>query len=391
MSLSAHHTITIVPFIEKCIDYIEKNALDLEGIFRISGSLNEIQTLKANIDNGEDVDIDKIKDPHVVSGLLKLYLRELPEPLMTFQLYYPFIYAESCKDPVTRLRYFKALIKELPEENRMLLQRLLTMMKRISENREKNLMSTSNLATCFAPNLLKSDNNSINIEETSIKNNVISLLIENEEILFENTPQEYKGIAKSIYEFRRTQPNCDYELEFSAGAIIYITIEDESGWWTGDCDGKIGVFPHNYVELLMMFGSSNNQQNIPASLPNPFPNVQETSKISSTPIQINTESSSNFSVPTSLTTETSSNFSTSSSLTTKTFSNPTEIPSSKSTAEITTEEWEKIQVFFETEKAKRIELEILANSLQETVNELKSEIANLKISNEALISKLTFK
>lgn len=58
-----------------------------EGLFRISGSLALINEMKATINNGKVLEIPANSDPHAIAGLLKLYIRELPEPLFTFQLY----------------------------------------------------------------------------------------------------------------------------------------------------------------------------------------------------------------------------------------------------------------------------------------------------------------
>lgn len=68
----------------------------VEGIFRLSGSAVLIQEYKQRFDNGEDVSFENESDPHAVSGLFKLYFRELPEPVMTWEQYDNFIIAE-CK------------------------------------------------------------------------------------------------------------------------------------------------------------------------------------------------------------------------------------------------------------------------------------------------------
>ena len=61
--------------------FLEKNGLDEEGLFRLSGSLREIAKLRGTFQKGEIPPINAVGDPHVISGLLKLYFRELPEPL----------------------------------------------------------------------------------------------------------------------------------------------------------------------------------------------------------------------------------------------------------------------------------------------------------------------
>jgi len=73
--------------VEKCIEYILQKGTLIEGIFRLSGSSVQIEELKTAFDRGEEVNLSVIDDPHAVAGLLKLYLRELPEPPFTYALY----------------------------------------------------------------------------------------------------------------------------------------------------------------------------------------------------------------------------------------------------------------------------------------------------------------
>jgi hypothetical protein len=69
--------------------------MDVQGIFRISGTKDEVDSLKTSFDSGLDVDFNKVKDPHAVSNILKQYLRELPDPLLTFDKYDTFIQIAS--------------------------------------------------------------------------------------------------------------------------------------------------------------------------------------------------------------------------------------------------------------------------------------------------------
>jgi hypothetical protein len=94
--------------VEKTVTFIENTcrhsflyfakfrlALDLEGIFRLSGGALLIEKMKDQLDRGKSIDFDNVKDCHAVAGLLKSWLRELPEPLMTFSLYANWIGAAS--------------------------------------------------------------------------------------------------------------------------------------------------------------------------------------------------------------------------------------------------------------------------------------------------------
>ena len=87
-------------FVEKCISVIEATGMDSLGIYRLSGNAGLIADLKEKIDQ----DIGKVnfanpvtydKDVNVITGLLKTYFREMPDPLMTFHYYDSLLAAAS--------------------------------------------------------------------------------------------------------------------------------------------------------------------------------------------------------------------------------------------------------------------------------------------------------
>ena len=69
--------------------------MQLEGIFRISALKDSLTQYKNDINNGKKVDFAEVEDSHLIPGLLKMWLREMPEPLLTFDLYSQFIKANS--------------------------------------------------------------------------------------------------------------------------------------------------------------------------------------------------------------------------------------------------------------------------------------------------------
>lgn len=68
--------------VTRCIEYLLPRYTGEEGLFRISGAMEDIQALRECVDKGDPIDFDSISNPHNVSGLLKLFVRELPEPLV---------------------------------------------------------------------------------------------------------------------------------------------------------------------------------------------------------------------------------------------------------------------------------------------------------------------
>ena len=93
-------TNTIRPIlVEKCIEEIErrKGAIETEGLYRVSGFSDAVDDLKMAFDRGEHINFDEFKynDIHIICSLLKLYLRQLPIPLITFDVYNKLIEAFS--------------------------------------------------------------------------------------------------------------------------------------------------------------------------------------------------------------------------------------------------------------------------------------------------------
>ena len=93
---------------------------------------------------------------HNVAGLIKLYLRELPEPLLTFELSPCFRAASNISDTKSRLHCIRNAIQMLPPGCRELFRRLCKLLSMVSKRADKNKMSSSNLAIVFSPTLLQS-------------------------------------------------------------------------------------------------------------------------------------------------------------------------------------------------------------------------------------------
>lgn len=106
-----------VPFIIiKCVQEVEKRGLQQEGIYRISGFADEIETLKLALDkDGEKTDMSESSySVNVITGTLKLYLRLLPIPLVTFQAYPTFIATTKEKSEGEMIQKLKEAVKTLP-------------------------------------------------------------------------------------------------------------------------------------------------------------------------------------------------------------------------------------------------------------------------------------
>uniref|UniRef100_A0A8C2WVG5 ABR activator of RhoGEF and GTPase n=1 Tax=Cyclopterus lumpus TaxID=8103 RepID=A0A8C2WVG5_CYCLU len=147
-----------VPYIvRQCIEEVEKRGIDEVGIYRISGVATDIQALKAAFDtNTKDILVMlSDMDINAIAGTLKLYFRELPEPLLTDRLYPAFMEGIALSDPAAKENCMMHLLRSLPDPNLMTFLPLLEHLKRVAEKEPINKMSLHNLATVFGPTLLR--------------------------------------------------------------------------------------------------------------------------------------------------------------------------------------------------------------------------------------------
>uniref|UniRef100_A0A672LDB7 Unconventional myosin-IXa-like n=1 Tax=Sinocyclocheilus grahami TaxID=75366 RepID=A0A672LDB7_SINGR len=141
--------------VEKLINYIEMHGLYTEGIYRKSGSTNKIKELKQGLDtdvNGMNLDDYNI---NVIGSVFKQWLRDLPNPLMTFELYEEFLRAMGLQDKKEVIRGVYSIIDQLSRTHLNTLERLIFHLVRIVLQEETNRMSANALAIVFAPCILR--------------------------------------------------------------------------------------------------------------------------------------------------------------------------------------------------------------------------------------------
>ncbi|KAG0026128.1 hypothetical protein BGZ82_009628 [Podila clonocystis] len=150
--------------IVKCADAIDRSGLRREGIYRVSGRHAQIMNLKKLFElNEETVDLTDptySEDVASIAAVLKIYLRELPEPLFPFPLNERSTYSAN-QDPSARLHELKFRLKRLPDCNIDTLQYLIQHLRRIYENVEYNKMSLENLSMIFTPAVFHDFNSAI--------------------------------------------------------------------------------------------------------------------------------------------------------------------------------------------------------------------------------------
>ncbi|KAM5241357.1 rho GTPase-activating protein 22 isoform 2-T2 [Hipposideros larvatus] len=174
--------------VEQCVDFIRERGLTEEGLFRMPGQANLVRDLQDSFDCGEKPLFDSTTDVHTVASLLKLYLRELPEPVVPFARYEDFL---SCAQLLTKdegegtLELAKQ-VSSLPLANYNLLRYICKFLDEVQSHSNVNKMSVQNLATVFGPNILRPQiEDPVTIMEgTSLVQHLMTVLIRKHSQLF---------------------------------------------------------------------------------------------------------------------------------------------------------------------------------------------------------------
>ncbi|TRY85334.1 hypothetical protein DNTS_031286 [Danionella cerebrum] len=203
--------------VDMCIREIEERGLKSEGLYRISGFSELIEDVKLAFDrDGEkaDISVNTYEDINVITGALKLYFRDLPIPLITYDAYPRFLEAASeslNRTPITafslrvnvlissmcsiiseltdadeRLEALHEALKLLPPAHCETLRYLMAHLKKVTQNEKDNLMNAENLGIVFGPTLMRApDLDAMTaLNDVRYQRQLVELLIRNEDVLF---------------------------------------------------------------------------------------------------------------------------------------------------------------------------------------------------------------
>nr|CBN81786.1 Rho GTPase-activating protein 29 [Dicentrarchus labrax] len=205
-----------IPFIiRKCTSEIENRALNIKGIYRVNGAKSRVEKLCQAFENGKHlVELSELY-PHDISNVLKLYLRQLPEPLILFRYYNDFIgLAKESQSIIVEelealrlspapvapaqvsvelnrvLFKIKDLLRQLPPAHYKTLQFLIEHLHRVTEQSEENKMTASNLGIIFGPTLIKPRQADAEVSLSSLVDYpyqalIVELLIRHYEMVFD--------------------------------------------------------------------------------------------------------------------------------------------------------------------------------------------------------------
>ncbi|KAL4630919.1 rho GTPase-activating protein 12 [Arapaima gigas] len=204
-SLCQREATTVPNFVRMCIEHVEKtgklltgrrtrclkvqgcknelnscpSGLGVDGLYRVSGNLAVIQKLRFAVNHDEKVNLEdsKWEDIHVTTGALKMFFRELPEPLFTYGRFGDFVNAIKCSDYKQRVQLITDLLKQLPRPNQDTLQALFMHLRKVVEYGELNRMTTQSMAIVFGPTLLRPETETANIAVHMVYQNQIVELI----------------------------------------------------------------------------------------------------------------------------------------------------------------------------------------------------------------------
>ncbi|XP_020495251.1 rho GTPase-activating protein 19 isoform X1 [Labrus bergylta] len=228
------------PLTESCIaqiyqliEYLSKN-LHVEGLFRVPGNSVRQQTLKELLNSGNDVDLDSGDfHPNDVATLLKTFLGELPEPLLTHRHFHAHLKIAdmtlfdeqgnktTIPNKERQIEALQLLFLLLPQANRSLLKLLLDLLYYTAKQQDKNKMSAFNLALMFAPHVLWPRHMTAGDLKDNLKklNNSMAFLIKHSQKLFK-APIYLRDYAKVHFTGTKAlQTKDDLEL-LAAGSCI---------------------------------------------------------------------------------------------------------------------------------------------------------------------------
>ncbi|XP_033963403.1 rho GTPase-activating protein 27-like isoform X2 [Pseudochaenichthys georgianus] len=185
-TLCAQERATVPSFVEKCIKAVEKRGLDIDGLYRVSGNLAVIQKLRFKADHEElDLEDGQWEDVHVITGALKLFFRELPEPLFPFSHFNKFIEAIRIPDYNTKASCMYELVRSLPPSNHDTMKLLFGHLRRLIEYGEENRMTVQNVAIVFGPTLLRPEMELGNITMHMVfQNQIVEFILNEYQLMF---------------------------------------------------------------------------------------------------------------------------------------------------------------------------------------------------------------
>uniref|UniRef100_A0A8B9KBI6 Myosin IXB n=1 Tax=Astyanax mexicanus TaxID=7994 RepID=A0A8B9KBI6_ASTMX len=221
----ANDRIPVPVVLEMMLEHVEMNGLYTEGIYRKSGSANRMKELRQLLEADPHSVCLEDYPIHTVTGLVKQWLRELPEPLMTFAHYNDFIRAVELPEKKEQLQAIYRLLEELPSAHYNTMERLIFHLVRVSKEEKSNRMNPNSLAIVFAPCILRGPDSAdplLSMKDVAKTTLCVEMLI-NEQIRRYNERMEEieqleyaETLAKNQLKLKRNNTSWHLPLRFTS-------------------------------------------------------------------------------------------------------------------------------------------------------------------------------
>ena len=176
----------IASVLQRCCSSLLKSGLEQPGIFRLAGGLPQLRKLKAMFDSNRMEEEEWEEDVFTLAQAIKLYLRELPEPLLTFDLFEDWISCISNSKVSERLPRCIELVQKLPDSYKVNLHYLVWFLNQVAAREADNKMSPCNLGLVLGPNVLRTNNEDEGDSITALNasSGIVELMIKHYSTIF---------------------------------------------------------------------------------------------------------------------------------------------------------------------------------------------------------------
>eukprot|EP01132_Coremiostelium_polycephalum_P000416 gene416-526_t len=180
-------------FLQRIVDYLYEHGCNEEGIFRLSANQKTLDLAREEIETGVELDYSEM-DIHAVAGILKLWVRNLPEPLLTWKQFETFVDVAEIEGKQQKYVAIKSILEKIPHENRFCCYYLMKLLTKVSENSSVNKMTPNNISIVFATLLLKKkDSSPLDCTSFNTIFGVIECFMTGFTVIFPEIEKQYLG------------------------------------------------------------------------------------------------------------------------------------------------------------------------------------------------------
>lgn len=230
-------------FIKSAIEYLNLTSLDVEGVYRLNGSQSQIESFQNLINDNKHVNFS---DTHSTTGLIKLYLRTLPDPLFMKANYQQLKQISTLTDEEKQVDGIKKILRSLPISKFILIHFLFKHLRELSKHAEKTKMDPRNIAVCIGPTIISCDEDTTSgaYGESNVQQCIGILMLKYFDTIFGEQPLlRYKSnssgrMCKITTYVANKYP---YVLNAPTDSVVQVVAEDGDGWCVCVYNDKWGV------------------------------------------------------------------------------------------------------------------------------------------------------